>query len=279
MPDSLGSQLDEKGWQAGAVIRHDCVPVLLPHLTRYGQEAPTFEHHDWLVVLSQTCDVVQHDLEKEPLVEILHCRPVEELRPDFQGRKSTRRLDFRANKETHANVCLTAHATADRYVVTRDLLLSFSPDENRRLSEKAVINLHEWYALRYSRPAWPDAFVDRINAAKNVRKKLSTALKQVPTDDVEVRVAIKPYDQELAKGQSYNIALYFIVDRDQWNGSDEIRAATYKAHGEFVAALGACEGITVDDEFGGVKSGDEFSWQLTRTTDEWNFANLSEPDE
>ncbi len=278
MPESLGSQLDEKGWRAGAVIPHDCVPVLLPHLTRYSQEAPTFEPRDWLVVRSQTCDVVQPELEKEPLVEVLRCRPVEELRPDFQGRKSTRRLDFRANKDTHANVSLTAHATADRYVIPRELLLVLSPDKTRQLSEKAVINLQEWYALRYSRPAWPDTFVDRINATKNVRKKLSTALKQVPTDDVEVRVAIKQYDQELAKGQSYNIAIYFVVDQDQWNGSEEIRVATYKAHREFVAALGACEGITVDEEFSGVSSGDEFSWQLTRTTDEWNFANLSEPD-
>jgi hypothetical protein len=278
LPDSLGSQLDERGWQAGAVVPHDRVPFFLPHLARYGQEAPTVELHDWLVVISQTCDVLQHDLEKEPLVEILHCRPVDEMRSDFQGRRSTRRLDFRANRKTHVDVCLTAHATVDRYVVPRELLLELLPDEGRQLSEKTVISLQQWYALRYSRPAWPDAFVDRINAAKNTRKKLSAALKQVPTDDVEVRVAVQQYDQELPDDQCYNVSVYFVVERDQWNESEEIRAATYRAHAQFVAALCACQGIMVDCELSGVKSGDEFSWQLTRTTDEWNFANLSEHD-
>lgn len=274
MADSLGSQLDGKGWQAGAVIPHDRVPSLLPHLTRHGQEPPVVELNDWLVVVSQTCDVVQHDLQKEPLVEILHCRPVDELRPDFSGRKSTRQLDFRANKETHANVCLTAHATVDRFVVPREILLEFSPDEQRYLSERAVINLQEWYALRYTRPAWPDAFADRIS--RNTKKKLATALKLVPTDDVEVRVAIKQCDQELPDDQSYNITVYFVVEQSQWDGSEELRAIAFDAHTKFVNALDSCDGITVDHDLGGVKSGDEFTWQLTRTTDEWNFANLSE---
>lgn len=276
MPDSLGSQLDGKGWQAGAVIPHDRIPPLLPHLTRHGKEPPIVEAHDWLVVVSQTCDVVQHDLEKEPLVEVLHCRPVEELRADYRGRKSTRQLDFRANNETHANVFLTAHATVDRYVVPREILLEFSPDEQRHLSDRAIINLQEWYALRYTRPAWPDAFANRIT--RNAKKKLAATLKLVPTDDVEVRVAIKQYDQELPDEQSYNISVYFVVDQSHWDESEELRVTAYKAHADFVNTLDSCPGITVDHEFGGVKGGDEFSWQLTRTTDEWNFANLSEQD-
>jgi hypothetical protein len=252
------------------------LPQIAAHLTRPGQPALAVLEDHWLVVVSQTCDVVQAKLDSEPFVEVLHCRPEPKLRPEFQGRKSTRRLDFRPNKEGHAGTVLSAHAIADRYVIPRELFVGHAPDPGRQLSGTAVTNLQQWYALRYSRPAWPDAFNARFD--NKAKKRLADALRILTIDDVEVRVAIAENGRELEADQPYHVAVFFVVDQTVWDYAPDIREQAHKAFAEFVSTLAGCAGLAVDEELSGVKSGDDFSWQLTRTTDEWNFANLSEQD-
>ena len=269
---SFGSDLDEKGWQAGAVVSQDMLPAVVPLLSRAGLPPPVIDGGDWLVVVSQTCDVVAAKEEAEPLVELLHCRPIANLRAEFQGRKSTRRLDFRPNKADLPAAFLSAHALADRYEVPRALFLHHEPDQGRNLSKNAVTNLQAWYALRYSRPAWPDAFNDRWSPAKKALLKVLHPLKE---DVAEVRVAILERDDELPAGSDYHVSLFFIVDDETWNGDPEARQAALLAFAEFTAALENCDGIEVDKDLSDVLPGGDFSWQLTKSTDEWNFANLS----
>lgn len=226
------------------------------------------------MVVSQTCDLVHPSVDSEPFVEVLLCTPNARLRPEFQGRKSTRRLDFRPNRETHADLVLSAHAIADRYVVPRELFTDHYPDANRRLSTSATNNIQQWYALRYTRPAWPDAFVKRIN--KSAKDDLVNALRLLSTDEVEVRVAIAEYDRELSNNQPYHVAVFFVIDQEVWDSDPTVREQAYAAYSAFASVLDRCGGIQLEQEVSGVKCGDEFSWQLTRSTDEWNFANLSE---
>jgi hypothetical protein len=250
------------------------MPLIAAHLVRPGQPPAEVQADHWLVVISQTCDVVQRKLESEPFLEVLHCRPEPHLRGEFQGRKSTRRLDFRPNKATHADLVLSAHAIADRHVVPRDLFVGHTPDGDRRLSAATVTNLQLWYALRYARPAWPDAFNSRFD--KKTKKKLADALKILTVDDVEVRIAIVEREHDLSTEEPYHVALFYVVDQQFWDNEPEIREQAHKSFAEFSSVLAGCNGIAVNEELSGVKSGDEFSWQMTRTTDEWNFANLSE---
>ena len=53
------------------------------------------------------------------------------------------------------------------------------------------------------------------------------------------------------------------------------RQCIYTAFQAFVAELGGCAGIEIDQDGSGVVPGDEFTWQDVQLTDEWNFANLS----
>ena len=82
-------------------------------------------------------------------------------------------------------------------------------------------------------------------------------------------------DQELATGKDYTLAVYFVVDEAVWEGDAEGREAIHAAFAQFVSALDGCVGIAVNQELSEVVSGAEFTWQDTRGTDEWNFANLS----
>jgi hypothetical protein len=275
LPTSFEDQVDERGWAAGAVIPQALLPKLTPHIARPTQPETIITADDWLIVISQTCDVVQRKLENEPFVEVLHCKPIAGLRSEFQGRKSTRRLDFRPNKDAHGQVVLSAHAIADRYIIPREFFVEHSPDPDRCLSDKAVGNLQQWYALRYTRPAWPDEFCERI---KKVRKELVAAVRMVESDDIEVRVAIAERDDELPDNLPYHVSVFIVVDQNVWINYPNVRKEAFSAFSAFVSALSNCDGVEVNKKLSGVKSGDDFSWQLTRTTDEWNFANLSSED-
>lgn len=262
------------GWQAGAVIPESMLPALAPHMKHSGKNDPAvIASSDWLVVVSQTCDVVHADLNKEPFIEVIHCKQRSDIRPEYQGRKSPRELDFKPDKEKHATVFLTVHATKDRYVVSRELFANQKADIGRQLSYTAIINIQKWYALRYTRPAWPNAFNIRL---KSYNKELIKAIKPVAIDEVEIRVAIKEKDEELDVSKKYHLSVYFLVDQIFWDTDPGIRKLANTAFIDFVSILNKCSGISVNQTLSGVFAGDEFSWQMTQTTDEWNFASLSQ---
>lgn len=269
----LGDEVAELGWCTGSVVPQGMLPTIAQHLARPGAAAVEVAEADWLVVVSQTCDVVARTLESEPFVEVLHCQPIKKPRTQYRDFRSTRILDFRPNRETHGAVALTAHAVADRHLIPRELLRDHAPDGDRHLSSDAAQRIMAWYALRAGRPSWPDAFVKRID--KDSEHALEAAIEPLKEDIAEVRIGISEKDQELGDDQAYHVAVYFIVDAEIWEGDVEGRAAINTAFAMFVSKLNGCDGVEVDQDLSEVVSGDNFTWQETRATDEWNFANLS----
>lgn len=273
MPPTFGEEVAKQGWCTGAVVAPADMPAFAQYVVRPGAGQPTaIEPQDWLVIASQTCDVLAAKLDAEPFVEVLHCRPREKLRTQHKELRSTRILDFKPNRQTHGAVVLSAHAIADRYLVPRDVLKGHAPDDTRRLSNVSASRVLAWYSLRYGRAIWPDAFVARIGKAKTA---LEQAIEPLRDDIAEVRVSIAEKDLELDKDRSYHVAVYFVVDEAVWEGDVDGRAAIQAAFARFVSELAGCEGIEVDENLSEVVSGAEFTWQETRATDEWNFASLS----
>ena len=269
----FGDEVAERGWCTGAVVPQGMLPAIAQHLARPGPTAVEVAEADWLVVVSQTCDVVARTLDAEPFVEVLHCKPIKKPRTQYRDFRSTRILDFRPNRETHETVALTAHAVVDRHLIPRELLRDQTPDGDRHLSREAAQRIMAWYALRAGRPSWPDAFVKRID--KDSEDALEAAIEPLKEDIAEVRIGIAEKDQELGDDQAYHVAVYFIVDAKIWECDVEGRVAINTAFATFVSKLNGCDGIEVDQDLSEVVSGDEFTWQETRATDEWNFANLS----
>jgi len=252
------------------------LPALEPHLTRPGQHPTQVAGADWLVVVSQTCDVVASKLEQEPLIEVLHCRPhAGKPRKGRRDLESTRHLDFRPNRATHQQLVLAAHAITDRYVIPRELLAANDPDAGRALDAIASQKVLAWYALRAGRPSWPNNFCDRV---RPVQDALEDALDALSDEIAEVRVGIEEKDEDLEPDQPYHVAVFFVVDEDVWNGDVDGRRAIHDAFAKFVAELNACDGVEVNQELSEVVSGNAFSWQEIKQTDLWNFANLSHRD-
>lgn len=272
MGQSLGQRLSVLGWHCGSVIPDSLYPDI-EALTRTEYRAPVRpEPPDWLIVVTQSCDLVAGTLDQEPVVEFLWCRSIPQPRAQFRDLRSTRRLDFRPHRQNHPEVVLSAHAAHDRYAVLRDALERGQPHTNRTLSAISVRRLQAWLALRYSRPAWPDEFVQRIASA---HEQIVSALESVARDDLaEVRIALAPSDMELDHDQCYRVLAYFVVDETVWNSAPESRERIYAAFGSFVSVLEGCGGVLVDQE-SSVLSGAQFTWQQMQITDPWNFANLT----
>jgi hypothetical protein len=272
MADTLGKRLRAMGWQCGSLIPESLYPEIEALAASPIREPLRPQAADWLVVLSQSCDLLAESLDQEPHVELLWCRPIPRPRAQFRDMRSTRRLDFRPHRQNHADVVLSAHAAQDRYVVPRSLLAAAAPRGDRILSAVSVQRLQAWIALRYSRPAWPDQFVGRITPA---RERLLEALESVERDDIaEVRIALAPNDAELPDGENYRVVVFFVVDEEVWNTAPAERSRIYTAFGAFVSALGSCPGVQLDDA-SEVVNGARFTWQQTQMTELWNFANLT----
>jgi hypothetical protein len=270
--DTLGGRLNDLGWECGSVIPEPLYEKMgaFPFEERISLKP---EAHDWLITISQTCDLVAPELRHEPHVEILWCRAIEKPRTQFRDLRSTRRLDFRPDRGNHPNVVLSAHAAEDRYVLPRSMLDGCKPRADRRLANTSIRRLQAWMALRYARPAWPESFVERVKAAKD---GLVQALEAIETDDIaEVRIALSPHDAELDARRAYKVAVFFIVDEEIWESDPERRRAIYGAFSAFVASLKGCPGIVIDETVSGVRSGVDFTWQQVQATEPWNFANLT----
>lgn len=271
---SLGEDVAILGWCAGAVVPQDMLPVIAQHLVRPGEEiAIKLAETDWFVIVSQTCDVVARTREAEPFVEVLHCKQIDKLRVQYKDFRSTRIIDFRPHLKDHETTVLTAHAVADRYLIPRELLKNCAPDGKRFLSKDATRRIMGWYALRASRPSWPDAFVARIK--KETLQALENALLPLKDDIAEVRIIIKEKEQELDSSQLYNLVVYFVVDAEIWDSNIEGRKAIQSSYFTFVSVLKSCGGFEVNEDISGAVSGNDFTWQETRASEEWNFANLS----
>ena len=272
MAETLGEQLDALGWQSGSVVPESLYDEIAT-VTASPHRAPLQpQDEEWLVVLSQSCDVVARSMAQEPHVELLLCHPVSQPRAQFLDLRSTRQLDFRPNRADQPDLLLTAHAAHDRYIIPRSVLTQGTPRVDRKLSPESIRRLQAWIALRYSRPAWPNEFVARIAQAQ---KAILRALETVGHHDIaEVRVALAPNDAELPSSESYRLAVFFVVAEETWNAQPAERERIQAAFNAFIAALERCPGVELD-EVSGVVSGAEFTWQQMQMTDSWNFANLT----
>ena len=119
---TLGEDVNACGWCTGCVFPFGLPADLENRLLHPGQDGCPIGPDDWIVVVSQACDVVARTADQEPFVEVLHCHPRQGIRSQFARLRSTRRIDFYPNRDSHQDLVLTAHATADRYYLPRELL-------------------------------------------------------------------------------------------------------------------------------------------------------------
>jgi hypothetical protein len=138
----------KQGWRQGAVLG--------PALFEVARECrpPRIElgNDDLLIVTSHDCDVVNPQLDKEPVVEVLRARPLGSKAPDKQKRWGRHPRALQVVIDEVVVEC----GVHDRWTVPREALATESPASMLPDKERRVVA--GWLAKRYIRAAFPTEF-------------------------------------------------------------------------------------------------------------------------
>lgn len=159
---------------------------------------------DVLIVLSQSCDVLHHDFDKEPHIEVLVANKVEKFNKSFSDSRHPRILQFYVNSD--GNKILLQAESHNRIVFPRKLLADYVPKKNIKiLLGDNVIPM--WIGKKYFRIALPDIFNLRLKTQIKAIKKL---MERGHEPIERFFLSINTFD-ELADDQNYKIEILGVV--------------------------------------------------------------------
>ena len=206
-----GSDLESAGWLQGVFVKDKDLETIL--------EAINFpEPYDGLVavVASQSCDIACSNLELAPDVELSIGRVVGQPNGNFSYNKNPRLLhtSFRLRTDD-SSVGQEGHVefrAFEKISISKEQLQGLTPDVERIITNQHLASYVAWLAARYSRPALPTAFNDRIAVAdrKGRRKKIAKSADKTLSG---IYVRIFP-DEEIQPEEAYDVQLLGLTPSD-----------------------------------------------------------------
>lgn len=225
------------GWEQGSVLTHNVLRALADAglLTRVPASERTVG-----IVLSQSCDIVNHSYELEPEIEVWLVTQVTAPDAQYFSLKNPRRLHLEA--EGDAGPCwfdVEGHARAS---APRWALEVVQPATAVRLPTAKVRLLIDFLINRFQRPAFPDEFNRRRRKAD---RKIEQVLKKYAPQIYRLYARLNTFD-ELTDGTAYEVKLYLLVSQVDY-ADDETRRVLDQAAARISAALESCDDIDVVD--------------------------------
>lgn len=228
-------RLIESGWKQGI--------LLVPNDKRLKDNALYDICDDArLLIVSQTCDLVQGSFDAEPYFEVLCLRPLgREPEGGYLGGKNSRRIEFSLNTSEN-DISHWFALPYERHLVDRTLLLNdLGPDSSIEDAQTLQMIL-TWLSRRYTRTAFPEAFIQRIDARKDpIGKKFSRLNPYIKS----VYVRLDPFD-ELGGGNEYNIEIMLVMDAEKYDNAGQYKQCN-EIKKQLEYQLGECAGINVAD--------------------------------
>lgn len=165
---------------------------------------------NFLIVVTQSCDLVHHKLEDEPYAECIECRPIDKVDGNFTYGKNPRCLHLYivAENGDERAVEIRPHRM---HRFDRSILGELIPNDRYYLSERTCRILIRWLAGRYLRAAFPDEFNNRMYVVKEKLKKKAVKLADLVTG---IYVMIIP-DKEIAPDKTYHVTLLALLEASE----------------------------------------------------------------
>jgi hypothetical protein len=228
------NKIKENGWRQGAV----CPFQTLSESSESGDSCKALPQSDGAlaILVSHECDIVNGDLTKEPLADWLIARRVQTLDGSCLYGKNSRKLHFE-HEEVFYEVL--AH---ERSSTSRKLLEKISAEPWRALSYLLTKQVAELLSKRYIRPAYPDAFNERITEARKQAKK---ALKKDHELFRLILIKVHP-NQELPADQTYSVSVVGVMRGADHRNSEKLEQGA-SAIAELELLLAECKGIKVEE--------------------------------
>ncbi len=181
-------------WRQCSCITLDAIPEIKSqiHVNHVAAEG-------FYILLTHSCSIGLEDFDKEPLVEYILARFIDQPDKAFEGGRHPRSLHLPilvGGKKQWCEILIHERGFFDRKILNNSSLSS-----DYSLIEKSSETLIRWITRRYNAPAFPDEFNRRFRAAQ---KKIAKQLNKSPSERITgIYVALEPVDEELDEKQDY----------------------------------------------------------------------------
>lgn len=206
----IGTQLETAGWRQGSIIKGEDAANFLSEEDFEGIDNVI------LVIASQSCDIANNNISADPYVEVSVARKIEKIDGNLSFNKNPRQLHMNLLIETGDTEVYKEQAIEfkayEKIRIPKEQLVGLQPDTTRDIEAKQLDSYISWLASRYSRPALPTEFNNRIAAVdpKDKRKKKAKSANQNLSG---IYVEIIP-DQEISADENYRVNLLGLVPTD-----------------------------------------------------------------
>lgn len=223
---NAGDLLRAAGWRQGSILDQKS-------LLQLGAEG-----HDIAIVLSHDCDVVRAVM-VEPSLELILGSKAEKPRPEYLYGRNPREIDLLlADGVTAIRLCAN-----ERISVSKEKLCNLVPSSDV-LEFDSVSLLAKWIAKRYTRAAWPDAFIDRL---RRVDRKLDQLFKSIQSRQISsILIMLEPPRMELPANEDYRMVVWLTVPVAS-RMDESCAAAAQDFESQLKGILSRCPGIKLEE--------------------------------
>lgn len=257
------SHLIELGWRQGSLL----TPSIDDRLTDSA-------HYDILeearlLVVSQTCDLVQGDMDREPFFEVLCLYPMDR-KPggECADGKNSRQLEFSCTVTGHDAQHWLAFPYK-RHLVDRQTLLDYKP-QGFLEDKHALTMILSWLARRYTRTAFPEAFVEQINQPRR-RSPISKKFARLNPYIANVYIRLNPF-REISGDEIYDIELLLVMEAEKFENSAHFDECT-EIKNQLEYQLNQCDKIEVTDI--NIESTSGVTFDDLKGFREWDYSYLT----
>ena len=218
---NIGQQLEEIGWRQGSIVKSEDIIQLI------GKRSKDFGDECILIIASQSCDITNFKVEDDPILELSIGRVVKAQNGNCTFNKNARilhtELKYKSNNSTVSEDVFVELKACEKIQIDKSMFLDICPDGKRILVNEQLKGYVGWLAARYSRPALPTAFNDRISKVdpKNKRKNKAKSANDLL---LGIYVEIIP-DKEISDDQVYMVNLLGLVPANFSGDVKKVKAA------------------------------------------------------
>ena len=183
------------------------------------------KNEKYAVIITHDCDLAN---DKEAIVEVIIASLIEgEAGVQFLHAKHPRTLHLVYEGESAATLALELQH-AQRELVERDRFLKAAEKNDAfSISEQSKRTLRQWLAARYGRPAFPEAFENRLRKQAGKLSVANAIAKTLPTETAHIIGLFFDLGEkrwvEAPDAEPYDLRIFVVYDAE--NGGPEARKA------------------------------------------------------
>lgn len=223
--------------------------------------------HAKLILISHDCDIVQGSYDLEPYVEFFVARPASKLDGAKTRGKNSRCLQL--YMVVNGEEKLYEISVHEKHRDQRKILEHRSPEASCCLSQRDIRMMSRWAGKRYSRPALPTAFNNRISGSA---KKFKKALEQYGAEVSGIFIFFLESERELPDNETYRIIVRIVAPRATLE-DDREEQTLLTLVAKLKQAFASCSGIEVEEIK--LDSDAEFSLEDWSSSKVWDYEYLS----